>query len=102
MANSILITLKFGNDSIGDIGVHTLSDALKTNATLTILNLNNNPIGPNGAQALSEALKINSTLAKLNLMGPNGPVALSEALARALAHKTNDFHFTLTFQYKPL
>ena len=80
---------------IGDTGATSLSEALKTNATLTELNLNGedkrkktlkrypstihsfsflftstgNTIGDTGAASLSEALKSNTTLIKLDLSG---------------------------------
>ncbi|KAF9334155.1 hypothetical protein BGZ91_010977, partial [Linnemannia elongata] len=96
ITNSVLITLKLRENTIGKSGLEALSDALKTNLTLNSLKLWGDPIGPNGAQALSEALKTNLTLTTLELYKTSirdyGAQALSEAL------KTNTALTTLNLK----
>ena len=52
---------------IGEKGISTLSQVLKTNTTVTQLNLKGNLIDPSGAKLLGEALKVNTSLTDLNL-----------------------------------
>ena len=54
-------------NSIGDSGVASLSQALATNSSLTSLDLRANVIGDSGGASLFQALVANSTLAYLNL-----------------------------------
>ncbi|KAI8595485.1 hypothetical protein EDD21DRAFT_420616 [Dissophora ornata] len=97
-SNNPLTTLNLQNNSIGNEGALSLSEALKTNTTLTTLNLANNSIGQEGALSLSEALKTNTTLTTLNLeyngIGYEGALALLEVL------KTNTTLTTLYLQSK--
>ncbi|KAF9432438.1 hypothetical protein BGZ76_010813 [Entomortierella beljakovae] len=80
-------SLYLDDESTGNEGALTLSDALKTNTILTTLSLYRNVrnlVGKEGALALSEALMTNITLSTLKLdsnsIGIEGGRALSEDL----------------------
>ncbi|GFR80094.1 leucine-rich repeat-containing protein 71-like isoform X4 [Elysia marginata] len=55
-ANTKLVTLNLGGNSIGDPGVEALAGGLRMNRTLMALTLANNQIGDKGVAKLSEAL----------------------------------------------
>ena len=82
--NSSLTDLDLRNNSIGDTGATSLSQALTVNSSLTNLNLSGNSIGVTGATSLSQALIVNSSLTNLNLrgnsIGKTGATSLSQAL----------------------
>ena len=54
-------------NSIGDEGAHSLSEALKVNSSLISLDLGRNSIVDEGAHSVSEALRVNTSLTSLDL-----------------------------------
>ena len=62
-----LISLSLNNNAFGYQGIATISNTMKTNASLMALNLSNNKIESDGAIAIADALKVNATLLSLKL-----------------------------------
>jgi len=65
--NTKIIQFSAGCNSIGDIGVKYLSEALAVNQTLQNLSLVSNNIGPEGANYLGQALAVNHSLLQISL-----------------------------------
>ena len=57
--NTSLTSLCLPDNSIGDEGTSSLSEALRVNTSLTSLNLIHNIIGDEGASSLSEDSRVN-------------------------------------------
>jgi len=81
-----LISLNLADNSIKDIGVKYIADALVHNTSLLSLNLSFNDIRSKGAEYLAKALETNTSLKTLNLYGNHIDC---EHLAKALETNTN-------------
>jgi Ran GTPase-activating protein (RanGAP) involved in mRNA processing and transport len=72
--------LRFGDNSISDVGVAAIASLIKANATILELQLGTNSITDSGVEVLSEALKGNTSILKVDLsknaIGPGGVAAL--------------------------
>jgi len=101
--NTVLQRMELGDNSIGDLGVGAICQALKKEkTTMTHLDVSNNKIGDKGGLDLAAMIKVNSVLQHLNIKQNNIKVAgdrIGEALKanKALLHM--DFTFN-DFSYK--
>ena len=79
--NATLTNLNLKDNEIDSVTAYYLSESLKTNATLTTLNLSRNSLHSFGSRCLSSALRTNGTLTSLNVSNASiNAQVLSEAL----------------------
>ena len=96
-ANSSLTNLDLTLNSIGDTGAEFLSQALRVNSSLTYLDLTENSIGDTGAESLSQALTVNSSLTNLDLTGNSIGDTGVESLSQALTVNSSLTNLNLCF-----
>lgn len=77
--------LSLDGNSLSEIGVSSLGEALVVNTTLTRLNVSNNPLGDVGAAAMAVALQTNLTLTALSLQNTRLSAVGVRDLATALS-----------------
>lgn len=87
--NHYISDISFGENKIGDNGIITIAEALKTNVVLKNIDLRSSSIGDPGAIAIANLLQKNTTISNINLYGNNigddGVVAIAEALEKNTA-----------------
>lgn len=83
--NQTLIKLNLGNNTVSDLDMIQLSEALMHNRSLTSIELKNNNLCLQGAKALSEVVKYNEVLVHLNLYGNLIPISGMEHLSKGIS-----------------
>ena len=94
--NTTLKQLVLSINNIGYAGATSLAEAMKVNTTLTQLDLSNNNIGDAGATSLAEAIKVNTRLIELFLYHNNIGDAGATSLAEAIKVNTTLTLFELS------